>query len=148
VFESHVCRRLHDEHQATLALWGRLEAALSSNKADAALVRGAAAALEQELGRHFAFEENELFPRLAAAGDGDLGELLAEEHVAIGEAGRAFIGLAKDAPTDPKIRPLGLELAERLAAHVQKEEMSLLPALDDLLDEETDRELISSYAMT
>jgi hemerythrin-like domain-containing protein len=147
-FDRHVNRRLHEEHEATLALWSRLEAALSSNRADATLLRRAAEALEQELDRHFVFEETELFPRLAAAGDGDLGALLLEEHEAIREAGRAFIALAKQAPADPKVRPLGLELAERIAAHAQKEEMSLLPALENLLDEETDRELISNYAMT
>jgi hemerythrin-like domain-containing protein len=147
-FSRHVNRRLHEEHEATLSLWSRLEALFSSNKADAALVRNAAAALEHELDRHFAFEEDELFPRLAAGGEADLGELLAEEHVAIRQAGRAFIALAKQAPSDPGLRPLGLELAERLAAHVQKEEMSLLPAIEELLDEETDRELISKYAMT
>ena len=30
--------------------------------------------------------------------------------------------------------------------HIQKETMALLPMLDDLLDEHTDRELPSSYA--
>jgi hypothetical protein len=40
---------------------------------------------------------------------------------------------------------LGLELAERLVGHVQKEEMSLLPALEDLLDEEADAELAGRY---
>ena len=43
-------------------------------------------------------------------------------------------------------RALGLELAERLVSHVQKEEMSLLPALEDILDEGTDHELACSYA--
>lgn len=37
------------------------------------------------------------------------------------------------------------ELAERLVAHAQKEEMALLPALDDALDDETDRELLDAY---
>ena len=40
----------------------------------------------------------------------------------------------------------GRELAERLVSHVQKEEMSLLPSLEDLLDEETDQALAGSYA--
>jgi len=40
-----------------------------------------------------------------------------------------------------RLRALGLELAERLTAHVQKEEMALLPMLEDLLDEDADREL-------
>jgi hypothetical protein len=35
---------------------------------------------------------------------------------------------------------------ERLLAHVEKEEMSLVPLLDDLLDDETDRALALGYA--
>ena len=46
----HISRRLHEEHEATLALWSRLEASLVSGKTDAALVRNAALALEHELG--------------------------------------------------------------------------------------------------
>jgi DUF438 domain-containing protein len=141
-----ISRRLHEEHEATLALWSRLEASLAAHKADAALLKAAAAALAAELDRHFAFEEEELFPRLAAAGEADIGELLAEEHGVIREAGREFIALVRADAADPRLRPLGLELAERLIAHVQKEEMSLLPSLDDLLDEATDGELSLAYA--
>ena len=142
-----ISRRLHEEHEATLALWSRLEASLAANKTDAALLAAAAAALADELERHFAFEESELFPRLAAAGEADIGELLAEEHAAIRAAGREFIALAKSNADAPRLRPLGLELAERLIAHVQKEEMSLLPSLDDLLDEAADAELVQAYAL-
>ena len=39
-----------------------------------------------------------------------------------------------------------LELVERLVSHIQKETMALLPLLDDLLDEDTDRELAMAYA--
>jgi hemerythrin-like domain-containing protein len=141
-----ISRRLHEEHEATLALWSRLEASLAARRNDASLLRSAAAALADELDRHFAFEEQELFARLAAAGEADIGELLAEEHATIRALGREFIALVKGDPADPRLRPLGLELAERLVSHVQKEEMSLLPSLDDLLDEETDAELTSTYA--
>ena len=142
----HISRRLHEEHEATLALWSRLEASLASNKPDPALLRSAAAALAHELEHHFAFEESELFPRLAAAGEADIGELLAEEHVAIRKAGKRFIAIVKENPLDENLKPLGLELAERLVSHVQKEEMSLLPSLDDLLDDAADGELIQMYA--
>lgn len=141
-----ICRRLHEEHEATLALWSRLEASLAANRLDAALLKSAAASFADELDRHFAFEEEELFPRLAAAGEADIGELLADEHAAIREAGREFIALVKAGADEPRLRPLGLELAERLISHVQKEEMSLLPSLDDLLDEAADGELMQSYA--
>jgi hemerythrin-like domain-containing protein len=141
-----VSRRLHEEHQATLALWARVEASLAAGKADAALMRAAAASLAEEIERHFGFEEKALFPRLAAAGEGDIAELLQEEHVAIREAGARFLAVVKENPLDASLRSLGLELAERLVSHVQKEEMSLLPALEDLLDEEVDHELASAYA--
>jgi len=140
-----VSRRLHEEHQATLALWARVEASLAAGKADAALMRAAAASLAEEIERHFGFEENELFPRLAAAGEGDIAELLQEEHVAIRAAGGRFIKLSKEDSFTQEMRTLGLELAERLVSHVQKEEMSMLPALDDLLDQETDDALAANY---
>ena len=133
-----VSRRLHEEHQAPLVLWTRVEASLLGAKPDAALMRSAAASLADEIERHFAFEEAQLFPRLAAAGEGDIAGLLSEEHEAIRAAGRSFIAAVKDDPSQPGLKALGLELAERLVSHVQKEEMSMLPALDDLLDDEAD----------
>ena len=125
----------------TLALWARVEASLACGKTDAALMRAAAASLAEEIERHFAFEETALFPRLAAAGEGDIAELLQEEHVAIRAAAGRFIAVVKDNPLDQELKSPGLEIAERLVSHVQKEEMSMLPALDDLLDEETDEAL-------
>jgi iron-sulfur cluster repair protein YtfE (RIC family) len=71
-----VTRRLHEEHVATLALCSRLEATLAAGRSDPVLMRAAAAALAGEIERHFAFEESELFPRLSAAGEGDMAELL------------------------------------------------------------------------
>ncbi len=144
-FNRHISRRLHEEHEATLALWGKVELSLASGSVDPALMRRAAAALAHELGRHFKFEEDELFPRLAAAGEGDIGQLLAEEHDVIRAAGEQFIALVKTDAASARLKPLGLELGERLVAHVQKEEMSLLPSLDDLLDESADLELTGSY---
>ena len=145
-YNRRISRRLHEEHDATLALWGRVEATLAARKHDPVLLRSAAAALAHELDRHFRFEEAELFPRLAAAGEGDIGELLSEEHGTIRAAGERFIALVREDPSQSEIRVLALELAERLVGHVQKEEMSLLPALEDLLDEETDDELDATYA--
>lgn len=144
----HISRRLHEEHQATLALWGRLEASLAAGKPDPALMRGAAASLAEEIHRHFAFEEAELFPRLAAAGEGDIAALLAEEHAVIREAALQFMKVVKEDPLNMQARALGLELAERLVSHVQKEEMSMLPALEDLLDESADEALAAQYVMT
>ena len=146
MFKRHINQRLHEEHDATLALWGKVERSLASGKTDLGLLYGAAAALGHEVAHHFDFEETALFPRLAAAGEGDLGELLAEEHVAIRAAAKRFAELMRSDPSHAHVRPLALELAERLASHIQKEEMSLLPALEDLLDDEADGQLAARYA--
>lgn len=152
-FNRQISRRLHEEHEATLALWGRLEQALARlggkppADQDLRLARECAAQLAEEVTRHFAFEESEIFPRLDAAGEGDIAGLLAEEHETIRGAALRFGALARDPGAHwAELRPLGLELAERLVGHVQKEEMSLLPSLDDLLDEAADLELIGRYA--
>lgn len=128
-----------------IALCGRLEASLAAGKQDAALLRSAAAALTGEVERHFAFEEAELFPRLAAAGEGDLVELLLEEHATVRSAAREFIAAVAEDPQAARLKSLGLEVAERLASHAQKEEMSLLPVLEDLLDEGEDLKLAEAY---
>lgn len=141
-----VNRRLHEEHDAVIALCARLSTTLAAGRSDGALMRDAAAALAGEVERHFAFEERDLFPRLAAAGEGDMVELFLEEHVAIRAAAERFIALVKRNAAHAELKPVGLELAERLAAHAQKEEMSLLPTLEDLLDEGTDHELACAYA--
>jgi len=145
--------RLHEEHLATIQLWGRLEQSIAARVAEAeldALLRNCSAALADEVTRHFEFEEKELFTRLADSGDGDIAELLTEEHGIIRETAQQLNALLarpeRDAAVWQQLRTLGLELAERLTAHVQKEEMALLPALEDLIDEETDRELVLAYA--
>ena len=147
-FKTQVSRRLHEEHDATLALWGRVQRVALQPGTDArALLAQALAALEGEIGRHFEFEEQALFPRLAAAGEGDIGELLTEEHVVIREAAArmksALAGERFDAA-----RTIALELSEVILGHVDKEEKSLLPAVDDALDEETDATLSMEYAET
>jgi hypothetical protein len=44
------------------------------------------------------------------------------------------------------LRPLALEFVERQVVHIQKETMALLPLLDELLDDDTDRDLAFAYA--
>ena len=140
---------LDDEHRASLALYGRLEHALAARDRSAVDRLGAALArhLEDEVIRHFGFEERELFPLLAAAGEGDIAELLAEEHAAVREIAEVLLPLVRAGPASlgeadyETFRRHALELCERQVAHIQKESMALLPMLDDLIDDETDRTL-------
>lgn len=157
MFERQVSRMLDEEHRANLELLGRLEKALVRPRAGdpelARLLAALARHLTQELDRHFAFEEHELFPRMDEAGDGDLGALLTEEHEAIREVAGELLPLARAAAAGGlddaalgQLKRTGLEMVERLVAHIHKETMALLPLLDDLLNEDDDRELASAYA--
>ena len=146
-------RALHDEHRATLALYGRLEQALAIRDREglAAIAPALVRHLAEELARHLDFEERELFPRLAEAGEGDIAGLLAEEHAAIREVAASLLPLVRGGAPAPGVAPAGefrmlaLELVERQVAHIQKESMALLPMLDDLLDDDADRELSFAY---
>jgi hemerythrin-like domain-containing protein len=156
-----VAHKLDEEHLANLELlhkveqvFGRTNRSGESNEPElSGLVTKLALHLEDEIARHFSFEERELFPRLDAAGEGDLAALLLEEHVAIREVAAEIILYARavssgtlDKAGWAALRRSALEIVERLSAHIQKETMALLPMLDDLLDEETDSELSFSYA--
>ncbi|MCC6196317.1 MAG: hemerythrin domain-containing protein [Burkholderiales bacterium] len=154
-FHCQVSRALDDEHRANLDLLGRVEQAFArpgtAGLADPAriLVRH----VEAEIGRHFNFEERELFPRMSEAGDGDMAALMIEEHEAIRAVCAELLPLARAAAAgtlaDADFGTLKrgvMELVERQVAHIQKETMALLPLLDDLLDDETDRELAFAYA--
>jgi hemerythrin-like domain-containing protein len=160
-----ITRILHQEHLSTLSVLNRLDGLLGEmgpkkppDRARAGLtplLNDLAAIVDGEVGPHFAFEEEALFPRLAEYGDSGIGTFLSEEHDAILPLGARLGALARGAAKDgfsgddwAEFHRGGLELVERLMSHIQKEEMGLLPVLDDMLDEKDDRELANAYLMT
>jgi iron-sulfur cluster repair protein YtfE (RIC family) len=162
-FQRQTSRRLYEEHVATMELLGRVERVFTGRagaypppEGDSnwpSFVRGLLAAIDVEVARHFEFEERDLFPRLEEAGDGDLVALLNEEHGTIRAAAQPLAALLRKAlagaaepPDWQTMKVLALEFSERLGSHAQKEDGALLPLLDNLLDEETDRELFDRYA--
>jgi len=78
--QRQVSRLLDEEHRANLELLGRVEQRLAKlsrgtvpDDAELTTLLGRLAVhLQRDVGRHFDFEEHELFPRLAASGDGDI----------------------------------------------------------------------------
>jgi hemerythrin-like domain-containing protein len=160
-FDRQVSRVLDDEHRANLELLGRVEQRFarmprSGAGSDPELQQLAGALgrlIEHDIERHFTFEENELFPRMADAGDGDMAALLIEEHDAIRAVASELLPLTRaaaagtldDAGWDTLKRG-ALEMVERQVAHIQKETMALLPLLEDLLGDDDDRELAFAYA--
>ena len=162
-FQRHTNRRLYEEHVATLQLLGRAERVFTGragaypppagDSAWASFARSLLGAIEGEIARHFEFEERELFPRMDEAGDGDLVALLNEEHTTIRAVAQALADLLRQALGGglqveqwQTMKTLALEFGERLGSHAQKEDGALLPLLEHLLDEDTDRELFGAYA--
>lgn len=160
-FQRQTNQALDAEHRGTLDLFGRMERVFTRPAgADAArepglvkLAESLVRHLEIDVPHHFDFEEQDLFPILVDAGDGDLAALLAEEHVTILAVVADVLPLARAAAQGTlddagyaAFKRTTLELADRLADHIDKETKALLPALDHVLDEETDRTLAFAHA--
>lgn len=156
-----VPRLLHDEHIGTIALIDRIENVVlnqrevppSATEGDvAAVIRRLVASIDAEVMNHFGFEENTLFPFLTERGEANIGMLLEEEHNLMRDVGYDIARLAKEAreagytaQSWGEMRRLCGEWAERMMSHVQKEEMALLPILEDILDADADAELVALY---
>jgi len=163
-FSRRTAQLLHEEHRATIEMIEALEAMIIRAKRTAPdvtdpqiakILKQTSAAIETDVHSHFAFEENELFTRLAEFGDAAIGEHLKEEHQVMLPIAEQVAGLADSARQDGfsneswnTFQLLTGELVERMLAHIQKEEMALLPMLEELLDPETDMELAEIYSMS
>ena len=162
-YTNRVCQTLHDEHGETTALMERLELLIARHRrgnppdlSDRGVVRlltDLSTGVEAEVQRHFAFEEEHLFPFLNGIGDDAIGAHLTEEHSAMRPIGTLLAGLARMAERDgftanswTEFCRLGQELCERMLAHVQKEEMALLPLLEENMDRDTEIRLYQEYA--
>lgn len=161
-FSRRTAQLLHEDHQATVAVIEALDQLIAKARKKAPDVadpvvqktlRNAGSAIEEEVSQHFAFEENELFTRLEEMGDIGIGEHLRSEHRALLPLGQMVANQAREALENgftadswTQFRNVAAELIERMLAHIQKEEMALLPALEDLLDAQTDMELSTAYA--
>jgi hemerythrin-like domain-containing protein len=162
-FSNRISQTLHEEHLATVALMQRLEQFLARNRdsvPDAGdigarqLCRELATALETEVRRHFDFEEKRLFTFLDAAGEGAIGAHLKDEHNIIRPLGAKIAQLARaaeagfDQASWSDFRRVGQELCERLFSHVEKEEMALVPLIEETMDAATEARLVQEYIET
>lgn len=161
MFTNRISQTLHEEHRATVALMERLEQFLVRHRREAPatsdasvdqLLRDLETGVVAEVERHFGFEEQHLFPHLEAIGDQMIGAHLTDEHNAMRPLGLRLAALASDARAKgfeteswADFRRIGGELCERMLAHVQKEEMALLPLLEETMDAETEQRLYEEY---
>ena len=160
MFANRISQILHDDHRMTIALMERLERAINRRQpADVAdqetlrLLRDLAVAMDSETWRHFDFEENHLFTFLQSIGDQAIGDLLTEEHAAMRPIGKELAALSRkaqasgfDAASWQQFQRMAGEMVERMLAHVQKEEMALLPLINQAMDSETEARLYEVYA--
>ena len=161
-FTNRISQALHDEHGATVALMERLEQVLARGRRSgppdtkdstiARLLTDLSTGVESEVERHFDFEENQLFTYLEAMGDAGIGAHLTSEHVVMRPLGARVAALARAAaakgftPAEwDEFTRLGQELGDLMLAHVQKEEMALLPVIEETMDAETEARLYQEY---
>ncbi len=161
-FSRHICRILHEDHRETIAAMEDLDGLISGRRAKTvpdltdpstrSKLERIAAMIDADVRDHFGFEESELFTRLADYGDEAIGAHLTEEHglllpivEVLAETARKALGDGFDDRSWAAFRQLGAELVERMLTHIQKEEMGLLPLLEDVLDGETDFALTEIY---
>jgi hemerythrin-like domain-containing protein len=165
-YDRQIARLLHDEHINTLAVLDRFDGMLRKFRktppddmaAEPELTRAlrdVESLIASEIGGHFDFEEQELFPRLAAFGDGVMGELLTEEHRTLQNTGGQLANDCADLQSGEfeasewtRFRREAADFAEIMTGHIQKEEMGLLMALEAMLDQDTDQELAMAYSAT
>ncbi|KAB2917382.1 MAG: hemerythrin domain-containing protein [Hyphomicrobiaceae bacterium] len=160
-FVNRISQALHDEHLATIALMERLEQLLAARRRGppdvgapevARLLSDLSTGVAAEVDRHFDFEEKQLFTYLDAAGDDAIGAHLADEHAAMRPICAQIARLAREAAAGgfndrswETFRQLGLELCERMLVHVQKEEMALLPLIEETMDADLAARLYEEY---
>jgi DUF438 domain-containing protein len=152
---------LHHEHVAVSAFLKRLNPTAQARGRSppgssqfTRLLGDLIAVVETELAPHFKFEETKLFPLMIDAGADDMCKLLQEDHDVILPLASRLCDQARSIRHEGhsvngwnQFRRDGLELAERLSAHIEKEEMGLVPMLDEMLNEEQDMRLIDGYAL-
>ncbi len=160
-FKNRVCQKLHEEHAAVFVLLERTEKTIAQHRNDvpdakdpllAKLMTDLANELPGEVDRHFTFEEEELFSYLAAEGNAGIGQHLTHEHAIIRPIGAALVKLIGDVRAQgfdaarwAEFRMLGLQLSASLGPHAHKEDMALLPMLDDMMDAEKEMQLYEKY---
>lgn len=160
-YRFQVSRVMHEEHVAVLALMERLTSVIGRLDARTppvpdtdlqSLLRDLPHAIDAEIGRHFDFEEEHLFPLMNADGEQENVDLLLEQHGEIRPLGDRLAPLARGAQANGftmeswrEFHRLAADFADRLSTHAQLEEASMVPQIDDLLDAETDTRLAETY---
>ena len=158
-FSNRISQTLHDEHLANITLLQRVGQLLAqgrdppdNDQAVQRLLSDLDSGMAREVKRHFDFEERALFAYLDSIGESAIGAHLTQEHSVLRpliaqlcETAHATKERGFDAGSWNQFRRLGAELCGQLSAHIHKEEMALLPLIEDNMDPETEIRLYQDY---
>ena len=158
-FSNRICQTLHDEHLANIALLQRVGQLLAQGRDPPnidqpvqRLLSDLDSGMAKEVKRHFDFEERALFAYLDSIGESAIGAHLTQEHSVLRpliaqlcESAHATKERGFDAGSWNQFRRLGAELCGQLSAHIHKEEMALLPLIEENMDSETEIRLYQDY---
>lgn len=154
-------RLLHEEHHHAIAVLDGLQSFLDATS-DASMAAVSDVARRQsiealrrfivhELEPHLSLED-QIFPLIQARGGFELVSIFAGEHACIRPISRRLRGLctlALDDGLDPEtwlaFRSFAGVLIRELMSHIEREETTLLPAIDETVDPALDQELVAAY---
>lgn len=162
-YSLNICNALHDDHMMTVGVLEKLEGVLTKigrNAPPAAddpeltrLLTDLVAIMQSEISSHFGFEEEHLFPLVEEMGETPMLSILRNEHDTIRPLASRITEIVKEARANgfspeswQELYNVGLELSERETFHIQKEEMGLLPLLDQIVDPDLGPELSLAFA--
>lgn len=152
---------LHREHLHTLevindmemrAVGSRTRPIDTSDADERFRLQAFIAMVDDDLFRHYRFEEDVLFPRLAEGGLAPITEILTAEHDAVRAIAErlrasAVAALAGGFTADAwrAFRDDVMDLVHSVSFHIQKEEMGVIRQLEMVLGSEGERELAARY---
>jgi hemerythrin-like domain-containing protein len=152
---------LHQEHLHTLAVLNDMEDLVSDTRArpldvndrhDRSRLKAFMGMIEQDILKHYRFEEDVLFPRLDEVGLAPITQMLAQEHDAVRSMTDALQSTAEaafdggfDATTWKDFRDGVMDLVYSVSFHIQKEEMGVIRQLAAALGDDADVELGRRY---
>lgn len=161
-FEISKC--LSREHQDVISLLARLEKFLQASGSHSRpdwqgpeaqrILSDLKGALSTKIPKHFAIEEQELFPLYTEDGGGDMVELLLADHQVILDLTQELLALVEKALGSPDglsqpewdaFRAKGRVFVTELCSHAEKEDFGFVPAMDELMDLATAKRIFDRY---
>lgn len=158
----HITRLLIQEHEALMTVMERLIGIVRNTRQSgySAVVGDDIKAVlsllphfvRSEIGPHFAFEEDHLFPLIDARSGSEHVRVLLDDHRQVRPLGFRLLMLVELIENEgfnekswEEFHNVAIDFATRICNHARFENAVTIPLVNDALDEETDRKLVEFY---